>query len=74
MRGWNKDIFYRAVANVLGVNVVQLLTLLGWSEAGTAGGRRGPCGYVRGEDIVRARELLRMNWDEYGRFLDKLLK
>ena len=74
MRGWNKDIFYCAVAGVLGVNVVELLTLLGWSEAGTAGGQRGPRGLVRAEDIVKARELLQMDWVEYGRFLDKLLK
>lgn len=74
MREVRSDIFYRAVASVLGVGVVQLLILLGWSESGSAGGRRGPRGLVRAEDIVRARELLRMNWVEYGAFLDKLLK
>lgn len=74
MREVRSDIFYGAVASVLGVGVVQLLILLGWSESGSAGGRRGPRGLVRAEDIVRARELLRMSWDEYGRFLDKLLK
>lgn len=74
MRKVRTDIFYRAVASVLGVGVVQLLILLGWSESGSAGGRRGPRGLVRAEDIVRARELLQMNWVEYGAFLDKLLK
>lgn len=74
MREVRSDIFYGAVASVLGVGVVQLLILLGWSESGSAGGRRGPRGLVRAEDIVRARELLRMDWVEYGAFLDKLLK
>ena len=74
MRKVRTDIFYCAVAGVLGVGVVQLLILLGWSESGSAGGRRGPRGLVRAEDIVRARELLQMNWVEYGAFLDKLLK
>lgn len=74
MREVRTDIFYRAVASALGVGVVPLLILLGWSESGSAGGRRGPRGLVRAEDIVKARELLRMNWHEYGRFLDKLLK
>ena len=74
LRGVRTDIFYRAVASVLGVGVVQLLILLGWSESGSAGGRRGPRGLVRAEDIIKARELLRMSWDEYGAFLDKLLK
>jgi hypothetical protein len=69
-----RDIFYAAVSTLLGVSVRVLLQELGASSDGGVGWRRGPKGLVRAEDIVRARELLRMSWDEYGRFLDKLLK
>lgn len=69
-----RDIFYAAVSTLLGVSVRVLLHELGTSSDGGVGWRRGPRGLVRAEDIVRARELLRMDWVEYGRFLDKLLK
>ena len=69
-----RDIFYSAVGALLGVGVDALVQMLGTSDIGSASWRRGPQGLVRAEDIVRARELLRMSWVEYGAFLDKLLK
>lgn len=58
----------------MGVGVDAVVRMLRTSDNGSAMWRRGPRGLVRAEDIVRARELLRMDWLEYGRFLDKLLK
>ena len=69
-----RDIFYSAVSALLGVGMDAVVKMLGTSDGGSATWRRGPRGLVRAEDIVRARELLRMDWDEYGAFLDKLLK
>lgn len=69
-----RDIFYSAVSAVLGVAVKVLVEELGSSSQGGGVWRRAPKGLVRAEDIVKARELLRMNWVEYGAFLDKLLK